>query len=60
MEQGVRSTVIPLNRRNRGRKRPKARYHRQMKKRFRRRPRKGRYRQVYGQRLQAESAFSRH
>ena len=57
---GVRSTVIPLNRRNQGRKRPKTRYRRQMKKRFRRRRRKSRYRRVYGQRWQAESAFSRH
>jgi transposase len=57
---GVRSTVIPLNRRNRGRKRPKTRYRRQMVKRFRRKPRRSRYRRVYGQRWQAESAFSRH
>jgi hypothetical protein len=49
---GVRSTVIPLNRRNRGRKWPKTRYRRQMKKRFPRRK--------YGQRWQVESAFSRH
>src|SRR5215475_767272 len=49
---GVRSTVIPLNRRNRGRKWPKTRYRRQMKKRF--------FKRVYGQRWQAESAFSRH
>jgi hypothetical protein len=49
---GVRSTVIKLNRRNRGRKWPKTRYHRQMKRRFPRR--------TYGQRWQAESAFSRH
>ena len=49
---GVRSTVIPLNRRNRGRKWPQTRYRRQMKKRF--------FRRVYGQRWQAESAFSRH
>ena len=59
-ELGVRSTVIPLNRRNRGRKRPKTRYRRQMVRRFRKRPRKSRYRRVYGQRWQAESAFSRH
>jgi transposase len=49
---GVRSTVIPLNRRNRGRRWPRTRYRRQMKKRF--------FKQVYGQRWQAESAFSRH
>jgi transposase len=57
---GVRSTVIPLNRRNQGRKWPQTRYRRQMKKRFRRRRRMSRYRRVYGQRWQAESAFSRH
>ena len=49
---GVRSTIIPLNRRNRGRKWPQTRYRRQMKKRF--------YKRKYGQRWQAESAFSRH
>jgi transposase len=49
---GVRSTVIPLNRRNSGRKWPKTRYRRQMKKRF--------HKRKYGQRWQAESAFSRH
>jgi transposase len=59
-ELGIRSTVIPLNRRGRGRKWPKTRYRRQMVKRFRRRPRGSRYRRVYGQRWQAESAFSRH
>jgi transposase len=57
---GVRSTVIPLNRRNRGRKWPRTRYRRQMVRRFRKRPRRSRYRRVYGQRWQAESAFSRH
>jgi Transposase DDE domain len=57
---GVRSTVIPLNRRNRGRKWPLTRYRRQMVRRFRKRPRGTRYRRVYGQRWQAESAFSRH
>jgi transposase len=49
---GVRSTAIPINRRNQGRKWPKTRYRRQMKKRFPKRK--------YGQRWQAESAFSRH
>ena len=48
---GVRSTVIPLNRRGRGRKWPQTRYRRQMKKRF--------FKRVYGQRWQAESAISR-
>ena len=57
---GVRSTVIPLNRRNRGRKWPKTCYRRQMVKRFRKKPRGSRHRRVYGQRWQAESAFSRH
>jgi hypothetical protein len=57
---GVRSTVIPLNRRNRGRKWPQTRYRRQMVKRFRKKPRGSRHQRVYGQRWQAESAFSRH
>jgi hypothetical protein len=57
---GVRSTVIALNRRNRGRKRPQTRYRRQMVRRFRKKPRGSRHRRVYGQRWQAESAFSRH
>jgi hypothetical protein len=51
-EHGVRSTIIPLNRRNRGRKWPKTKYRRQMKKRF--------FKRKYGQRWQAESAFSPH
>jgi Transposase DDE domain len=59
-ELGVRSTVIPLNRRGQGRKWPKTRYRRQMVKRFRKKPRKSRSKRVYGQRWQAESAFSRH
>jgi len=57
---GVRTTVIPLNRRGRGRKWPKTRYRRQMVKRFRKKPKGSRHRRVYGQRWQAESAFSRH
>ena len=57
---GARATVIPLNRRDRGRKRPKTRYRRQMAKRFRRKRRGARHRRVYGQRWQVESAFSRH
>jgi transposase len=56
----VRSTVIPLNRRNQGRKRPQTRYRRQMKRRFRKKPRGSRYKRVYGQRWQVESAFARH
>jgi len=59
-DKGVRSTVIPLNRRNRGRRWPKTRYRRQMVRRFRKKPRGSRHRRVYGQRWQAESAFSRH
>ena len=57
---GIRATVIPLNRRNRGRKRPKTRYRRQMVRRFRKKPRGSRHRRVYGQRWQVESAISRH
>jgi hypothetical protein len=59
-ELGVRSTVIPLNRRGQGRKWPKTPYRRQMVRRFRKKPPGSRYRRVYGQRWQAESAFSRH
>ena len=51
-ELHVRSTAIPINRRNQGRKWPQTHYRRQMKKRFPKRK--------YGQRWQAESAFSRH
>lgn len=56
---GIRSTVIPLNRRNAGRKWPKTRYRRQMVKRFRKKPRGSRHRRVFGQRWQIESGFSR-
>jgi hypothetical protein len=59
-ELGVRSTLIPINRRNQGRKWPKTRYRRQMVKRFRKKPKGSRHKRVYGQRWQAESAFSRH
>jgi transposase len=55
----VRSTLIPLNRRNTGRRWPKTRYWQQMVRRFRRKPRRSRYRRVYGQRWQVESGFSR-
>jgi Transposase DDE domain len=51
-ELGIRSTVIPLNRRGRGRQWPQTRYRRQMRRRF--------HRRKYGQRWQVESAFSRH
>jgi Transposase DDE domain len=55
----VRSTVMPLNRRNGGRKWPKTRYRRQMVKRFRKKRRGSRHKRVYGQRWQVESGFSR-
>jgi transposase len=55
---GIRSTVIALNWRG-SRKWPQAKYRRQMVKRFRKKPRGSRSRRVYGQRAQAESAFSR-
>lgn len=51
-ELGIRSTVIPLNPRNHGRRWPKTRYRRLMKRRFPSRQ--------YRRRTQAESAFSRH
>jgi hypothetical protein len=51
-ELGIRSTVIPINRRSQGRKWPQTKYRRQMKRHFPKRK--------YGQRWQAESAFSRH
>jgi hypothetical protein len=47
---GIRSTVIPLNARRSGRKWPRSRYRRQMKRRF--------HRRVYGHRWQVESAIS--
>src|SRR5262245_11821039 len=55
---GIRATVIPLNRRNTGRKWPKTRYRRQMVRRFRRKPRGARHRRVHGQRCELESGFS--
>jgi hypothetical protein len=55
---GVRSTVIALNWRG-SRRWPKAKYRRQMVERFRKKPRGSRHKRVYGQRAQAESAFSR-
>ena len=48
----VRSTVIPINRRGSGRKWPRTKYRRQMRRRF--------HRRKYGQRWQAESVISRH
>jgi hypothetical protein len=58
-ELGVRSTVIPPNRRGHGRQWPKTKYRRQMVKRFRQKPKGGRHRRVCGLRWQAESAFRR-
>jgi hypothetical protein len=58
-ELGVRSTIIPLNHRGQGRKWPKTQYRRQMVKRFRKKPKGSKHRRVFGQRWQAESAFSR-
>ena len=51
-EPGIRSTAIALNPRGTGRKWPKTRYRRMMKKAFPKRQ--------YRQRAQAESGFSRH
>lgn len=51
-ELGIRSTVIPLNRRNTGRRWPKTKYRRQMRRRFPHR--------VYGHRWHSESAISQH
>lgn len=48
----IRSTVIAINKRNQGRRWPKTKYRRQMKKRF--------HRRVYRQRAQVESVWSRH
>jgi transposase len=48
---GIRSTVIQLNPRRWGRRWPKQRYRRQMRRRF--------HRRKYGQRWQAESVISR-
>ncbi len=55
----IRATVFPRKRRNSGRRWPRTTYRRQMKKRFRRRPRRSRYRRGYGQRWQIESGWSR-
>ncbi len=51
-ELGVRQTVIRLNRRNTGRRWPKTRYRRAMRRRF--------PRPLYNQRWHAESGFSQH
>ena len=51
-DYGIRSTAIPVNRRGGGRKWPRTKYRRQMRRRF--------HKRKYGQRWQAESCFSRH
>ena len=51
-ELGVRQTMIRLNRRNPGRRRPKTPYRRAMRGRF--------PRPLYSQRWHAESGFSQH
>jgi len=51
-EYGIRSTVIALNKRNRGRKWPLTKYRRQMKQNF--------HVVIYGNRWQIESIWSRH
>jgi hypothetical protein len=51
-QSGIRSTVIPLNRRRGGRRWPRTKYRRQMRRRF--------HRLKYRQRWQVESVFSRH
>jgi Transposase DDE domain len=56
---GIRSSVIPIN--TRGHHGPPAgKYRGQMVRRFAPRPEGSRHRRVFGQRWQAESAFSRH
>jgi transposase len=56
---GVRSSVIPIN--TRGHEGvPGGKYRRQMLRHFRPRREGNRHQRVYGQRWQAESAFSRH
>jgi hypothetical protein len=58
-ELGIRSTVIPVNRRGRSGE-PSGEYRRQMARRFGPKPAGSRSKRVFGQRWQAESAFSRH
>jgi transposase len=56
---GIRSSVIPINPR-RHHVQPSTGYRAQMVRRFRPKPQKSRYKRVFGQRWQAESAISRH
>jgi hypothetical protein len=58
-EPGIRSTVIPINPRGHAGV-PGGKYRGQMPRRFTPKPDGSRYRRVFGQRWQAESAFSRH
>lgn len=51
-DHGIRSTVIALNKRNQGKKWPKTKYRRQMKRNF--------HIVIYGNRWQVESIWSRH
>jgi hypothetical protein len=57
---GIRSTVFPVFRRGGGTGPVGGAYRNQMVRRFRPKPEGSRYKWVYGQRWQAESAFSRH
>lgn len=58
-ELGIRSSVIPINPRGYDGE-PGGKYRSQMPRHFRPRQEGNRHRRVYGQRWQAESAFSRH
>jgi Transposase DDE domain len=58
-ERGIRSSVIPINPRGHDGP-PGGKYRSQMPRRFAPRPEGSRSRRVFGQRWQAESAFSRH
>jgi len=56
---GIRSSIIPINPRGHEGE-PGGRYRRQMARHFRPRAEGNRRKRVFGQRWQAESAFSRH
>lgn len=58
-DRGIRSSVIPINPRGHAGE-PGGKYRRQMARRFAPKPEGSRSKRVYGQRWQAESAFSRH
>lgn len=58
-ELGIRSSVIPINPRGHDGP-PGGRYRSQMPRRFAPKPEGSRSKRVFGQRWQAESAFSRH